>query len=151
MRKTAALLLGDQRVRFLLVGALNTVVAYGLFVVFTHWVFGAAPLGYLLSLALSYAIAIVLAFVLYRRFVYRVSGNVLVDFLRFLSVYAVTISLNFAALPLLIELVHVPVLIAQALVVIVATLISFFGHRSFSFRRPSATPPAAPPPPAPRS
>ncbi|WP_235833208.1 GtrA family protein [Glaciibacter flavus] len=142
-------MLADQRVRFLIVGAVNTVVAYVLFAVFTRWVFGTSPGGYLLSLALSYAIAIVLAFVLYRRFVFRVSGNVVIDFVRFVGVYALTITINFVALPLLVEALRVPVLIAQALIVIVATLISFFGHRSFSFRRP--TPPAAQQPPAPRS
>ena len=144
-------LLADQRVRFLIVGAVNTVVAYVLFAAFTHWVFGSSPVGYLMSLALSYAIAIVLAFILYRRFVFRVSGNVLVDFLRFVSVYALTITINFVALPLLVEALHVPVLIAQAIIVIVATLISFFGHRSFSFRRARTTPPAAQPPREPRS
>ncbi|WP_419817090.1 GtrA family protein [Glaciibacter flavus] len=146
-----ARLLADQRVRFLIVGAVNTVVAYLLFAAFTRWLFGTSAGGYLLSLALSYAIAIVMAFVLYRRFVFRVSGNVLIDFIRFVGVYALTITINFVALPLLVEALHVPVLIAQALIVIVATLISFFGHRSFSFRRARPTPPAEQQPHEPRS
>ena len=151
MRERMARLLGDQRVRFLLVGAVNTVVAYVLFAALTSWVFGDAPLGYLLSLVVSYAVAIVLAFILYRRIVYRVTGNVVIDFVRFLGVYAVTISINLVALPVLVEVLHLPVLLAQALVVVAATIISFFGHREFSFRRPEASPPAAQQPPAPRT
>ena len=59
--------LKDQRVRFLAVGGANTAVGYLIFSAFTLWVFVDVPLGYLLSLALSYVVGITLAFVLYRR------------------------------------------------------------------------------------
>ncbi|WP_241987574.1 MULTISPECIES: hypothetical protein [unclassified Cryobacterium] len=45
--------LQDQRVRFLAVGATNTLVGYLVFSAFTVWVFTDVYLGYLLSLALS--------------------------------------------------------------------------------------------------
>jgi putative flippase GtrA len=131
----------DQRIRFLAVGATNTIVGYALFAVFNQFVFASVALGYLLSLIVSYALAIVLAFFLYRRFVFLVRGNLLVDFLRFVSVYLVSIGINFLALPLLVEVVHVPPLLAQAAILIVTTLVSFFGHRYFSFRRRGATDP----------
>jgi len=131
-------LASDQRVRFLSVGATNTLVGYLTFSAFTLWVFADVYLGYLLSLALSYAVGITLAFVLYRRFVFTVRGHVLRDFGRFVSVYVVVITINAAALPLLVEAAHVPPLLAQLVILVVTTLLSFFGHKKFSFRRSAA-------------
>jgi len=125
----------DQRVRFLAVGATNTVVGYLVFSAFTLWVFADVHLGYLLSLALSYVVGITLAFVLYRRFVFPVHGHLLRDFARFVSVYLVAIGINAAALPLLVEVAQVPPLLAQLMILVVTTLLSFFGHKKFSFRR----------------
>jgi len=130
--------LGDQRLRFLAVGATNTLVGYLVFSAFTLWVFADVYLGYLLSLALSYVIGITLAFVLYRRFVFVVRGHVVRDFARFVSVYLVAIGINAAALPLLVEIVHLPPLFAQLIILTLTTLLSFFGHKKFSFRRSDA-------------
>jgi len=133
-------LLADERVRFVLVGGTNTVVGFGLFVVFELTI--GRSLGYLVSLYLSYLIAVALAFVLHRRFTFRVSGTgkVLIDFVRFAGVYVVTLVINTAALPLLVELVGFVPVVAQAIVVVVTTVVSYFGHRFFSFRRTGEIP-----------
>lgn len=121
--------------RFLLIGAANTALGYGLFVAFELTV--GHRIGYLGSLYVSYAIAIVVAFVLHRRFTFRVagSGNVLVDFLRFVSVHLVALLVNTAALPLLVEFAGLSPMLAQAIVVLATTVISYLGHKFFSFRR----------------
>lgn len=126
----------DQRIRFLAVGATNTVIGYLVFSALTVWVFGTLPFGYLLSLAGSYAFAIVLAFVLYRRLVFKVAGHLLRDFLRFVSVYVAALGINALVLPLLVELARFNPLPAQLVAIVVTTSLSFFGHREFSFRRP---------------
>lgn len=128
-------ILADQRVGFLLVGATNTVVGFAVFSVLTLTIFRDVQVGYLFSLGISYAIGISLGFVLYRRFVFKVRGHLIRDFGRFTSVYVVAIAINAALLPLLVEVVSVPPLLAQTIILMVTTLISFFGHKSFSFRR----------------
>lgn len=145
MRELITRLVGDQRVRFLAVGATNTIIGYVVFSALTLWVFAHIPFGYLLSLIISYAVAIVIAFVLYRRFVFKVTGHVVRDFLRFVSVYAVAIGLNAVLLPLFVEVLHLHPLIAQAITLVITTLLSFFGHREFSFRRDGDDPPAGVP------
>ena len=137
--RVASALLGSEKARFLVVGGINTVVAYGLFVLFQLTV--GDRIGYFGSLYLSYALAILLAFVLHRRFTFQVRGQrmIVVDFLRFISVYAVTIVINTVALPLLVEVVGLHPVVAQALCVIVAMAISFVGHKWFSFRRSATT------------
>jgi putative flippase GtrA len=111
-------------------------VGYALFVAFELAI--GRVIGYLGSLYASYAIATLLAFYLHRRFTFRVSrsGRVLVDFLRFQSIYVVSLIVNTAALPLLVESLGMNALVAQGIIVIVTTAISYVGHKRFSFRRP---------------
>jgi putative flippase GtrA len=122
-------LLDREEVRFLIVGVVNTIVGYGLFAVFLLF------FPYLVSLYLSYAVAVSLAFVLHRRFTFRVRGNVLVDFVRFVGVYVVSLAVNSVVLPVLVELVGLHPLVAQGVALVITTLISYVGHKWFSFRR----------------
>lgn len=120
----------------MLVGGVNTVVAYVLFVAI-EWMTGGS---YLLSLAVAYLLATLLAFVLHRRFTFGVSGrdSLLVDFVRFESVYVVMFAVNSALLFLSVTLAGWPSWIAQAAIVVVTTLLSYVGHKFFSFRRAPA-------------
>jgi putative flippase GtrA len=138
-------ILRDQRVSFLLVGAFNTALGFGLFVVLdltlgrTLDAVAGRTVGSLATLLCSYAVAIVVAFFLYRKFVFRVRGHLLRDFLRFQSVYWVALTINAFALPILVGW-GFPRIPTQAAIVIVTTVISYVGHRFFSFRRaPIAT------------
>jgi putative flippase GtrA len=131
--------LEDERVRFLIVGGINTVVGYGVFALFE--LFLGRYIGYLGSLYSSYALATMLAFYLHRRFTFRAStsGKVVVDFLRFQSVYVVSLLVNTAALLLLVVLFGLKPLVAQAIIVVITTAISYLGHKWFSFRRKAQT------------
>ena len=135
MRKSLARLLGNERVRFVLVGGVNTVLQFGLFALFDLG--DRSIVRYLVSLYASYLVAIIVAFFLHRRFTFRAadSGNPIVDFFRFTSVYVVSLLINTALLPLLVETAHLSPLLAQAIVTVFTTLVSYFGHKYFSFRR----------------
>jgi putative flippase GtrA len=123
----------DQRVAFLVVGFVNTVVGLLWFIVFDALI--GSLLGYMVTLLVSHVASVLCAFVLYRRFVFRVRGNMLIDLLRFELVYLVALAINAITLPILVEWARLPVLLAQALIVGLTTLVSFFGHSRFSFRR----------------
>jgi putative flippase GtrA len=126
----------DRRVAFLIVGAINTVVGYLFFAGFL------AILGqqhYLVALACAYVVAVLFAFVLYRYVVFRVRGHVLADLWRFVTVYLSALVVNFVLLPVLVEIAHLRVLVAQALIVFVTSLMSWVGHKNFSFRRASSS------------
>lgn len=135
-RSTAARLINDERVRFILVGTFNTGFGFLLFVAFEFLVTG--RWSYFVSLCGSYLVATISAFVLHRHFTYRMTGTgtIVLDFVRFQGVYAVALGVNAVALPLLVEVAHMPPIGAQAIVVSATTLISYFGHKLFSFRRP---------------
>jgi putative flippase GtrA len=126
-------LVTDYRVAFLIVGAANTAIGFGWFILFNFLV--GSHFGYEATLLCAHVASVLCAFVLYRRFVFRVRGHVWRDLARFETVYLVALGVNALLLPVLVSWVHLPVLLAQASIVLVTTLISFFGHREFSFRR----------------
>ena len=126
----------DQRVAFLAVGATNTAFGYLLFAMLL------LLLGhrlYLVALVCAYVISVLVAFVLYRHLVFKVRGHVLADLWRFVMVYLAAFAVNLVVLPLLVELAHLPVLVAQAMIVLVTSLMSWVGHKHYSFRRPSSS------------
>jgi len=125
----------DQRVAFLGVGVFNTVFGYLLFATLLQ-VMGQAR--YLVALVGAYVVSVLLAFVLHRYVVFRVRGHVLRDLWRFVTVYLVVLAVNLVVLPLLVELAHLPVLPAQALILLITSVISWVGHKHYSFRRPSS-------------
>lgn len=135
-------LIKDQRVAFLLVGATNTGVGFLLFVFFDltvgQWLDVAVneTIGSLGVLFCSHVIGVLFAFVLYRKFVFKVKGHVWRDLARFESVYLVSIGINAVVLPILVNLGWNRIL-AQLSILIVTTLISYFGHKGFSFKRPA--------------
>lgn len=131
-------LVKDYRVAFLIVGIANTVIGFAWFALFQATV--GVLYGYMVTLVCAHIASVLCAFVPYRRFVFRVCGHVFRDLIRFESVYLVALGINAVLLPLLVEFAHLEPIVAQALIVFVTTLVSFFGHREFSFRRPKHKP-----------
>ncbi|MDC7123250.1 GtrA family protein [Cellulomonas fimi] len=126
----------DQRVAFLIVGGINTFLGTAWFVLFQSLL--GDRLGsytYLVSLLCAHVAAVLTAFVLYRRFVFRVRGHVWVDLARFELVNLSALGINALALPFVVEVIGLAPIPAQLAVTCVTALISYFGHRDFSFRR----------------
>lgn len=130
----------DQRVAFFLVGMINTAFGFAVFVACSKTVgqavdhrFGKVA-GSLVTVSITHVLAVLFAFVMHRHFVFRVRGHLLRDLARFWSVYITAGAINFVALPVLVELGldRIP---AQVIIVVFNTLLSWFGHRHFSFRR----------------
>ncbi|MET3806922.1 putative flippase GtrA [Nakamurella sp. UYEF19] len=125
-------LIRDQRVAFLIVGGLNTAVGLAGFVFFNSFIH---LWGGDVAVLLAQCIAIPFAFVLHRRFVFRVSGHVLRDFSRFVLVNVIPVSVNLAVLPILTKVFGWKELPAQLAFTVVWVVCSYFLHRGFSFRR----------------
>lgn len=126
-----------EKIRFLVVGGFNTFVGFGAFALIQFVSNGS--LHELAVLGLAHLVASTIAFVLHRRVVFRVSGKMLIDYVRFQSVYVVPLAINAAVLPLLVRVYGLNVYLAQLLITIVAVLITYVGHKYFSFRRAPGT------------
>jgi putative flippase GtrA len=144
--------LSRQLARYLLIGGFNTLFGYALFALL-NWSFaGLGSYSYMYAAVLSNPIAITVAFLGNKWFVFRTRGNYLGEFLRCLGVYGSTMLLGLAALPILVHLLRhmlsrpeLASYLAAALLTAASALFSFLGHKTFSFRqalRQQSRPPA---------
>ncbi len=131
-----------QVVRYLLVGGFNTCFGYGLFVAFNYLFRGIGIYGSEIASLLSNIIAITVAFLGYKWFVFRTQGNYLREWLRCLSVYGTSMVFALVMLPpLTLALRHwfgrsqLASNVAAAILTVVTVAASYFGHKYFSFRR----------------
>lgn len=116
-----------QFVKFLAVGALNTVFGYGVFAGLVLW--GVAPMP---ALVITYVVGILFNFVTTRRLVFRRAGG-LATFARFVGAYAVIYVFN-VALYKLVEAAGAGALLSQALCLPVVAVFSFFLFKLHVFK-----------------
>jgi putative flippase GtrA len=131
----------DQLVRYLAVGALNTGVGYLAFVACNLALDGAIPHAYLVANLAANVVAITVAFLGYKLFVFRTRGNWAAEYLRTYVVYGGTILLGLVLLPALVAIARrvlpdaaLAPYVAQAVLIPITVLSSFLGHKRFSFR-----------------
>jgi putative flippase GtrA len=122
----------DQRVAFLLVGGANTAFSTGLFIVLAL-AFPQAPSFILLST--SWTVSLIAVFFVYRKLVFRVKGHVWLDLGRFALVNLTSLLVNISLLSLFADLLQFPRIPTQLAITFLSVVISYFGHRHFSFRR----------------
>ncbi len=79
-------------------------------------------------------LSVVNAFVGHRWLVFRSRGPLIAEFLRFNLIYLGLLAFGALALPFLVEIVHLHVLAAQALLTVLTVGTSYFLPRHFSFR-----------------
>jgi len=128
-------------IRYLMVGAFNTIFGYGLFALL-NWLFtGMGRYSYMYATFLSSLIAITVAFLGYKWFVFRTDGNYLAEWIRCVGVYGTTMLIALAGMPILVPILqHVlprPALasyIAGAIMTCVTIIFGFFAHKNVSFR-----------------
>lgn len=129
-------LVKNDKIAFVIVGAANTAIGFFWFILFELTVGQIA--GYMVSLILAHVAAVLCAFVLYRTLVFRVTGHVIRDLVRFELVYLTALAVNAVLLPISVEIVGIPPIPSQLLIVFVTAVMSYVGHKHFSFRRTPA-------------
>jgi putative flippase GtrA len=130
-----------QFARYVLVGGFNTVFGFCVFA-FLNWFFqGLGSFSYMYAWALANVIAITAAFLAYKWFVFRTRGSYLAEWTRCFGVYGSGILFGLVALPITVTLLrktlHRPEeapYLAMAALTVVTVVLSFLGHKHFSFR-----------------
>jgi putative flippase GtrA len=127
-------------VRYLAVGAFNTVFGYGCFALFTMLLTPLIAYGYVLAILFANLFAITFSFLGYKWFVFKTHGNYLKEWIRCVGVYTGNMVLSVTALPLLVPVVgrqtgnaKTAPYLAGAIVLAFSIVLSFFGHRHISF------------------
>lgn len=123
----------SKKARYIVVGALNTAVGYGIGVI-----------GYLLlesrvSLIgigiICNIVAITFSFVTYKCWVFQTKGQWLTEYARCYLVYGGTAVLGVGLLWLLVGKLAISIWFAQGLIIIITIIVSYLGHNRFTFRR----------------
>jgi putative flippase GtrA len=131
----------NQLGRYLVVGIWNTAFAYGTYALFTALLDRYVPASYLAGSLISSVLNITVSFLGYKWFVFKTRGNYLREWLRCLVVYSGSIALGLVMLAPTVLLVgyitgdpRSAPYIAGALLLGVQVILSFLGHKKFSFR-----------------
>jgi len=133
MRQALRKLLQDRRVKYVAVGAWNTLFSY---LAFVALYLALSPLGvhYLLVLVLSQIVGVTNAYVCYKVFVFKTRGNVLKEYLRFYVVYGTTFVINIALITLFVEVFHLNAILSQGIIAAIVVVLAYFAHSNFSFK-----------------
>ena len=123
-----------QLPRYVLVGAGNTVVGYGIYSALTYLFSSRLPHGYIVAALIANIVAITVAYSGYKFLVFKTQGDYVAEYFRFCVIYGIAFALNLLLLPCVVELLEVNPYKAQALLTCFIVLCSYVGHRRFSFR-----------------
>lgn len=122
-----------QLIRFLLVGALNTLLGYAIIFAFMYLIGFTA----VVSNIIGYIIGLVLSYVLNRKITFRSTSESKAEMLRFLLVFFLAYLANLGALLALIRIGSVHEGLAQVFAGIVYVFVSFFLNKYYVFHRVS--------------
>ena len=129
------------KIRFLLVGAWNTIFGYLVFVGLDYLFnlfFSPRYVAYMSAAVLANILAILNAYIFHKFVTFRspVRGLAIIpEFVRFFSMYLFSFFLGLVLLPVFVKLFHLDPKIAGALLIPITVIISYLGHSQFSFRQ----------------
>jgi putative flippase GtrA len=130
-----------QFARYVLVGGFNTLFGYCLLALLIWSFSGLGPYSYIYAALLANLIAITVAFLFYKWFVFRTRGNYLIEWIRCLGIYGSSMLVGLVGLPILVPILRSNLrhperasYIAAAIMAMVSVLFSFLGHKNISFR-----------------
>jgi putative flippase GtrA len=118
-------------IRYLVVGAFNTVIGYCLGVGLYYLL---SPAVHVLAIgAIANVIAISVSFTTYKLFVFRTRERWLEEYLRSYVVYGGMALVSIVALWVLVDAMRLPIWLAQAMSIIITIVISYLGHSRYTF------------------
>lgn len=123
---------GGKPLRFLIVGGLNTAFGLTIYPVLL-WSVPWLRIHYMVALLIAQAVATLFAFMTYKLLVFQTQGRTGRELVRFLAFYLANYAVNWAALPLLVEVAHLPPIIAQVCFTFTLAVLSWFWHNRVTF------------------
>lgn len=118
-----------KEIRFLFVGGLNTLVGYGTYALFIF-----LNINYFVANLLSTIIGVGHSYLWNRYFTFKSHDKALNEILRFVSVYIVSFALSNVILFIFVTKLNMDKYLVGLISLVFTTLISWFGHKYFSFR-----------------
>ncbi len=114
--------------KFSLIGILNTVVGYGSFIILLNFS------NYILALIISHMIGVTHSYLWNKFWTFKSNKNPVNEFVKFNSIYLVVFVINAITLIFLVSGLNFDPRIGQLIALPIITLISFTGHKYWSFK-----------------
>lgn len=127
--------LDSRKVRFLAIGAWNTLFGYLSFYVL--FLIVADRLHYLFVALIAHFVAVTQSYFTQRRLVFLSNAPIAREFLRFNTSHIGTLLFGLLAMSLLVETVGLSPLAAQAIIIVMSMILSYLLHSRFSFLTPA--------------
>jgi putative flippase GtrA len=125
-------LVKSDKVRYLIAGAWNTIFGYSLgvilFLLLTDFVHTA-----IIALICN-LIAMAMSFVVYKLFVFKTSGNWIREYIKAFIVYGNAAVISIFLIWLFVDIIGWNIWTSQALTIVITVLISYIGHKQFTFK-----------------
>jgi putative flippase GtrA len=124
---------GRRPFRYLVAAGFNT--AFGLAIYpLLLWLFAWLREHYMVALFIAQGLSLTFAYSSYKLGVFQTRGGYARELTAFLSFYGVNYAANWIALPALVELAHIPPIIAQLMFSGLIMITSYFWHSKVTFR-----------------
>ena len=117
-----------QLSKFCLVGILNTIISYSLFIIFLNY------FGYIISLIISYAVVAVHSYLWNRFWTFAATNNLMMEITKYISVYLIVFILNALILGVLVNILDFDPRIGQLIAIPIITVINFAGNKYWCFK-----------------
>jgi putative flippase GtrA len=131
--RTTLKVLNDRRVRYVAVGGVSAVSYYVFFTAI--YLLTKDHVHYLVVPVFANLLCAIVTYPLQRKFVFQATGPIVSGFFKYYLVCLWALAFTFVGLPLLVEVFKVPVLIAQAILILTAPLINYQLSKLWAFRR----------------
>ncbi len=125
-----------QKIRFLLVGGLNTGISYLLFLIL---LFLMGETHYQMALALAWLFSSFISFTMQKLFVFQSKGSWLIEYVRCLATWVIAYAINAGILELSVHYAELPPYVAQFFALAFTTILTYFLFKYFAFK-PKDTP-----------
>jgi putative flippase GtrA len=119
--------------RYLVAAGMNTAFGVAIYPALL-WGFPWLRVHYMIGLLIAQALSLSFAYANYKLGVFQTRGGYAREVTAFVSFYGVNYAANWVALPALVELGHLPPIIAQLMFSAVIMITSYFWHSKVTFR-----------------
>lgn len=120
----------NQTIKFLVVGVLNTIVGFAVYAGTLHFF----KVDYTFALVVSHVIGVIHSYIWNNKWTFGLKDYNMRSVIKFILVYMLTFLVNLLILSIFIDRLGINKFYAQVISLFLTTLISFLGHKYWSFR-----------------
>ena len=124
----------DDKIRFLIIGAVNAAISYAIFAL-ALFLIGEAH--YQVCVALQWGISSIFSYLNQKFFVFLTKGNYVKEYLKCCTTWLVSYFVNVVILELLMKFVFKNAYIAQFISIFLVSVITYVLFKYFAFKKPS--------------